>query len=221
MLDEVCKGLAELGIDKKQVVMVTGIGCSARASVYFKPDSVQGVHGRAIPLAEGFKRMRRDLKVLVFSGDGDLLGIGGNHLIHAARRDIDLTVLCNYNQIYGLTGGQMSPVTDKGAKTLTSPEGCLEYPLHSQGIITSNKRYFYGRSTIYHFRHFRKIFKEALFWEGFSYIDLISNCITNDGLRRGFRSAWEMISHYGDIYEIAPDGEVLKSHQLGVMKSNG
>ncbi len=117
--------LAEIGLAAEEMTVVSGIGCSGRAAGYFNVDSVHVTHGRALPVAEGIKRANPKLKVIVFSGDGDLVGIGGNHLLHAARRDVDLAVICVNNAIYGMTGGQMAPTTPTGEKTLTSPHGSL------------------------------------------------------------------------------------------------
>ncbi|MBU4203591.1 MAG: 2-oxoacid:ferredoxin oxidoreductase subunit beta, partial [Acidobacteria bacterium] len=129
--------LEQIQMPKERLVVVSGIGCSGRAAGYFDVDSVHTTHGRALPVAEGIKRANPELNVVVFSGDGDLTGIGGNHLIHTSRRDTDLTVICINNEIYGMTGGQMAPTTKRGAVTLTSAAGNAYYPLNLQGLLTS------------------------------------------------------------------------------------
>ena len=148
--------LDELEIPQKDLVVVSGIGCSGRAAGYYDVDSIHGIHGRALSLAEGVKRGNSKLKVVVFSGDGDLFGIGGNHLIHTGRRNVDITVVCFNNEIYGLTGGQMSPTTPVGNKTITSPKGNEYNPVNVQGLVTSNKDHFYARTSTFHLNHLKK-----------------------------------------------------------------
>jgi 2-oxoglutarate ferredoxin oxidoreductase subunit beta len=211
--------LEKLDIKKEELVIVSGIGCSGRAAGYFASDSVHGTHGRAIPIAEGIKRANPALNVIVFSGDGDLVGIGGNHLIHSARRDIDLTVICINNETYGMTGGQMSPTTKEGAKTPTSPSGNRYYPINTQGILTSNKRHFYARSATYKINHLQKVMKEAIEWKGFAFVDAIAFCIENFGRRAGFKSAFEMLQKTKTDFKISPEKDaVLEEYELGIMK---
>src|SRR3989338_8083290 len=185
--------LGSLKIKDEELVVVSGIGCSGRSAGYFNVDSVHGTHGRAVAIAEGIKRANRKLNVIVFSGDGDLTGIGGNHLLHSSRRDINLTVICINNEIYCMTGGQMAPTTKQGIKTLTSPFGNTYAPVNIQGLITSNKRHFYARSSVYQLRNLQKSIKEAIQWDGFAFVDVISHCIENNGRRLGFKSAFEML----------------------------
>ncbi len=213
--------LADMGLPRKDLVVVSGIGCSGRAAGYFNVDSVHVTHGRAIPVAEGIKRGNPKLKVLVFSGDGDLMGIGGNHLIHAARRDIDLTVVCIDNEIYGMTGGQMAPTTRRGSKTLTSLYGSTYYPINIQGIITSNPRHFYARGSAFRINHLQKCIRQALEWEGFAFVDAVSYCIENYGRRLGFKSSHEMLDKIREGYKINPDPvERLQPNELGIVKND-
>jgi 2-oxoglutarate ferredoxin oxidoreductase subunit beta len=204
---------------KDKLVVVSGIGCSGRAAGYFDIDSVHVTHGRAIPVAEGVKRGNSKLKVIVFSGDGDLVGIGGNHLLHASRRDIDLTVICNNNGIYGMTGGQMAPTTQLGVKTLTSAFGNKYYPFNIQGIVTANLRHFYARSSAYHLNHILKCIQAAIEWEGFAFVDIISFCIENYGRRLGFNNGYEMLFDLKKNYKLNlnPEG-LLKDNELGIVK---
>jgi 2-oxoglutarate ferredoxin oxidoreductase subunit beta len=210
--------LEKLAIPKKDLVLVSGIGCSGRAAGYYSGDSVHGTHGRAVTLAEGIKRGNKKLKVIVFSGDGDLVGIGGNHLLHSSRRNIDLTVICVNNGIYGMTGGQMAPTTDKGVKTLTSFFGNKYNPINIQGIITSNDPCFYGRSTAFHLFHLQKTIKNAIQWEGFAFVDAISFCIENYGRRIGFKNSHEMLFEIKKKYKVAskPEG-FLNENELGII----
>ncbi|MBW3018104.1 2-oxoacid:ferredoxin oxidoreductase subunit beta, partial [Candidatus Woesearchaeota archaeon] len=185
-MKETANAFEELGLKNNQISVVSGIGCSGRAAGYFKADSIHGCHGRAIPVAEGLKRANPELNVIVFSGDGDIVGIGGNHLIHSPRRDTDITVICINNQTYGLTGGQLAPTSSKGAITMTSPYGSNYYPINIQGLILANKRFFYARTTAFHIDHMRKCIKEALQFKGFSFVEVITNCVETYGKRQGY-----------------------------------
>jgi 2-oxoglutarate ferredoxin oxidoreductase subunit beta len=211
--------LEKMGLSREELTVVSGIGCSGRAAGYFNVDSVHVTHGRALPVAEGIKRGNPKLKVLVFSGDGDLVGIGGNHLIHTSRRNIDLTVVCINNQTYGMTGGQMAPTTQKGTKTLTSPHGNRYSPVNIQGLVTSNENYFYARTSAYHINHLQKAIQEAFAWPGFAFIEVVAYCLENFGRRMGYRFGYEMLLKIKDIYKInhSPRG-LLKDHELGILK---
>ncbi len=214
--------LEKLNIPREELVVVSGIGCSGRTAGYFNVDSVHSTHGRAIAVAEGIKLANPKLKVIVFSGDGDLVGIGGNHFLHAARRNPDLTVICINNSIYGMTGGQMAPTTPVGAKTLTSPFGAHAAPINIQGIVTSNVRHFYGRGSAYQINHLQKIMREAIEWPGFAFIDAMSFCIENFGRRLGFKNGYEMLFKLKADFRLNlnPTG-LLKDNELGVVKNAG
>lgn len=214
--------LADMEIPQNELVVVSGIGCSGRAAGYFNADSVHTTHGRAIPVAEGIKRANDRLKVIVFSGDGDLVGIGGNHLLHAARRDTDLTVICINNGIYGMTGGQMAPTTPVGQKTLTSPFGASYQPMNIQGLITSNRRHFFARGSAFQVLNLQKSMREAITWKGFSFVEVMAFCIENSGRRLGFKNGHEMLLKLKQDYKPVPGPEEdLKEHELGVMKNDG
>lgn len=213
------KIMEELKLDYKNTVIVSGIGCTGRTAGYFNVDSVHGLHGRAIPLAEGVKRANDRLNVIVVSGDGDLTGIGGNHLLHSSRRNINITVLCATNEIYGMTGGQMSPTTRLNAVTPTSPFGNEFEPMNLQGLITQNKRHFYARTTVFHIEHLKKCIKEAIRWKGFSFVDIISDCPTNFGRKMGYKNAYEMLMDYKKNFKINDDDKMLKDDGLGIVKS--
>ncbi|MCD6193733.1 MAG: hypothetical protein B5M54_04975 [Candidatus Aminicenantes bacterium 4484_214] len=216
---QVTFSLERMNLPREKLTVVSGIGCSGRAAGYFNVDSVHVTHGRALPVAEGIKRGKPQLNVLVFSGDGDLVGIGGNHLIHTARRNVDLTVICVNNQTYGMTGGQMAPTTGKGIKTLTSPHGNRYSPINIQGLITANESYFYARSSAYHINHLQKAIREAFAWPGFAFIEVVAYCIENFGRRMGYRYGYEMLLKIKEIYKInnSPRG-LLKDNELGMLK---
>ena len=214
--------LAGLGLASEEMTVVSGIGCSGRAAGYFDVDSVHTTHGRALPVAEGIKRANPRLKVLVFSGDGDLTGIGGNHLLHAARRDVDLAVICINNAIYGMTGGQMAPTTPAGMKTLTSPHGSAYAPLNIQGIVTSNRRHWFARASTFHIVHLQKVIREAVEWPGFAFVEVVGFCIENCGRRLGFKSGHEMLIKLKQDFKLRAGPESpLGEFELGVSKNDG
>ncbi|MBI2877463.1 MAG: 2-oxoacid:ferredoxin oxidoreductase subunit beta, partial [Candidatus Tectomicrobia bacterium] len=201
VLKAVCQTFEELGFTYQDTTVVSGIGCSARSAGYFKLDTIHSIHGRAVPVAEGIKLANEKLHTIVFSGDGDLLGIGGNHLLHACRRNTDITVICIDNEIYGMTGGQKSPTTELNIKTLTSPKGNQDRPINVQAVIRAHEN-FYARSTVYHYAHMRKCLKEAFQWPGLAFVDVKAPCISNNGRRLGFKNGYEMLIHYKDEYKI-------------------
>ncbi len=201
-------------------IVLSGIGCTGRAAGYFNLDSVHGLHGRIIPLAEGVKRARKDKEVIVVSGDGDLLSIGGNHFLHSSRRNVDMTVICVNNAVYGLTGGQLSPTTPKGAKTKTTPEGSEIEPINAQKVLMSNKRYFYARTTAFHAEHMKKVIKQALEWEGFAFVEIVSLCLETIAKSMGIREPPKMYKWLEENYKIVEGKEVLNDFELGVVKND-
>ncbi len=211
----------ELGLDHKNSTLVSGVGCTGRLPEYFNIDGTYTLHGRTLPFAEAVKMVNPELNVIVVSGDGDTTGIGGNHLVHVSRRNANLTVICNSNQVYGLTGGQASPMTPRGTKTTSTPAGSQFDPVNVQGLMLANTKYFYARTTIYHQVHFRNCIKEAIDWPGFAFIDLVCNCIENNGRRLGFNSAYEMLQYYRKTYKKAPDGsQILEPYEIGIVKKD-
>jgi 2-oxoglutarate ferredoxin oxidoreductase subunit beta len=171
------------GLDPVKTVVVSGIGCSGRAAGYIKLDSYHTTHGRAIPFATGMKLANPDLNVIVFSGDGDLFAIGGNHFIHAARRNIDLTVICVNNLNYGMTGGQAAATTPRRAKTTTSPMGNPETPFNLPLLAYASGASYVARWTILHTRDLTKSIEEAFSRSGFSFIEVLAPCPTGYGRR--------------------------------------
>jgi 2-oxoglutarate ferredoxin oxidoreductase subunit beta len=171
------------GIDLDKIVMVSGIGCSGRAAGYVKLDSFHTTHGRAIPFATGLKLANTDLNVIVFSGDGDLFAIGGNHFIHAARRNVDMTIICVNNFNYGMTGGQVAATTPYGAKSTTTPEGNPESPFNLPLMAYASGATYVARWTMLHTRDLTDSIQEALLKKGFSFIEALSPCPVNYGRR--------------------------------------
>jgi 2-oxoglutarate ferredoxin oxidoreductase subunit beta len=209
----------ELGLDKTNTVIVTGIGCTGRMGAYMNFESVYTLHGRTLPVAEAIKTVRPELNVIVVSGDGDLASIGGNHLLHSIRRNPNIAVLCNNNEIYGLTGGQTGPTTPQGTSTVSSPEGAAFAPLNLQGVVNTNPHAFYAKTTVYHQGPMKKAIREAIEWPGFAFVDIASQCIENNGRRIGFPSAYAMLENYKTLYKPAPrDATHLDQHQTGIVK---
>jgi 2-oxoglutarate ferredoxin oxidoreductase subunit beta len=170
------------------VSMVSGIGCSGRAAGYIKLDSFHTTHGRAIPFATGLKLAKPDMNVIVFSGDGDLFAIGGNHFIHAARRNMDLTVICVNNLNYGMTGGQAAATTPHKAKTTTSTSGNPEDPFNLPLLAYASGATYVARWTILHTRDLTESISEALSRKGFSFIEVLAPCPINYGRRNKEKS---------------------------------
>ena len=210
--------LDEMGLDERNTVIVTGIGCTGRMGGYLKHEAVYTLHGRTLPVAEAIKAVKPEMHVIVVAGDGDTASIGGNHLIHSIRRNAPVTVLCNNNEIYGLTGGQTGPTTPTGTKTLSSPGGNPNTPINLQGLVRSSPHALYAKSTVYHQLHLRNAIKEAIEWPGFSFVDITSQCIENNGRRIGFASANEMLTFYRKTYKRAPkDATQLNAFEIGIV----
>jgi 2-oxoglutarate ferredoxin oxidoreductase subunit beta len=185
------------GLDLQKTVMVSGIGCSGRGAGYIKLDSYHTTHGRAIPFATGMKLANPELKVVVFSGDGDLFAIGGNHFIHAARRNMDLTVVCVNNLNYGMTGGQAAATTPCMARTTTTPKGNPEPPFNLPFLAFASGASYVARWTILHTRDLTKSVEEALQRRGFSFIEVLAPCPTSYG-RRNKQSPIDTLKIYQD-----------------------
>ena len=165
-------------LDADKIALVSGIGCSGRVAGYVRLDSFHTTHGRAIPFATGLVLAKPELKVVVFSGDGDLAAIGGNHLIHAARRNIDMTVICVNNFNYGMTGGQLGPTTPLEARSSTSPYGNFEPPFNLPRLVAASGATFVARWTVYHLRQLERCIAEALVRPGFNFVEVIAHCPT-------------------------------------------
>ncbi|PKN67115.1 MAG: 2-oxoacid:ferredoxin oxidoreductase subunit beta [Deltaproteobacteria bacterium HGW-Deltaproteobacteria-15] len=175
-------------IDLRKTCMVSGIGCSGRAAGYVNLDSFHTTHGRAIPFATGLKLGNPSLNVVVFSGDGDLFAIGGNHFIHAARRNIDLTVICLNNLNYGMTGGQVAATTPYLARTTTTPSGNPEQPFNLPLLAWASGATYVARWTILHVRELTDCIQKAILKSGFSFIEVLGPCPINYGRRNREKS---------------------------------
>jgi len=176
LLNGFLEALEELQLDLDRIVVVSGIGCIGRAAGYVNVDSFHTTHGRALPLATGVKLANPDLKVVVISGDGDLFAIGGNHFIHAARRNMDIKVICANNFNYGMTGGQYGPTTPLKSWTTTTPYGNIEHPFNLVQLAAASGAVYVARWTTLQVRQLKNSVKRALQKEGFSFIEVVSPC---------------------------------------------
>ncbi|HED00846.1 MAG TPA: hypothetical protein ENN18_10795 [Proteobacteria bacterium] len=187
VLSALVDALKSSGLDFKNVAVVSGIGCTGRAAGYLNLDSFHTTHGRAIPYATGLKLANPDLTVIVFSGDGDLAAIGGNHLIHAARRNVDIKVICVNNFNYGMTGGQGGPTTPRLARTTTTIYGNTEKPFNLVHLMAACGAPYVARWTSAHPHYMKIAMGEMLKKDGFSFLEVIAPCPTNFGRRNKLR----------------------------------
>ena len=187
ILSAVQKVAPTLGIPKEKFVFVSGIGCSSRFPYYMNTYGFHTIHGRALTVATGLKSVRPDLSVWVITGDGDALSIGGNHLIHALRRNVNLNILMFNNQIYGLTKGQYSPTSEQGKRTKSTPFGSIDYPVNGLSLALAAEATFVARSIDVYGPHLQTVLKEAVAHEGSSFVEIYQNCnIFNDGAFKEF-----------------------------------
>jgi 2-oxoglutarate ferredoxin oxidoreductase subunit beta len=181
------RAIDRLGYSRDNVALVSGIGCSSRMPVYLDFSALHTTHGRALPFATGIKFARPEMKVIVITGDGDALAIGGNHFIHACRRNIDITAVLINNYIYGMTGGQGSPTTPSAAFSTTTPYGNVEKHFEPCDLAHAAGASFVGRGTVAHAPGLEKLLMEALQHQGMSFVEVMANCHTYFGRlnRRG------------------------------------
>jgi 2-oxoglutarate ferredoxin oxidoreductase subunit beta len=198
VMSEFLRAAHELGHeDLRKFVFCSGIGCSAWIpSPHFMADSVHTLHGRSIPAATGIKLLRPDVDVVVFGGDGDIVGIGLSHFIHAARRNLDILVMMVNNMIYGMTGGQVAPTTPFKSKTTTTPYGSFEHPLDATRLAVTAGACYAARWTTAQPNELKESIKKALRLKGFRFIEAVSQCPTAFGKRVGFKDAGEMLKWF-------------------------
>ena len=189
----VAQAIENLGLDKKKVVIVSGIGCSSRAAGYMDFNTIHTTHGRAIAFATGIKMAKPELEVIVITGDGDASAIGGNHLIHAARRNIGLTVVVFNNSIYGMTGGQYSPTTPRMDFGTTAPYGNIDRPFGIAALAAGAGASFAARGDAYHVQQTTKLIEQGIAHKGFSIIDCLTICPTYYGRKNKKGGAVEMM----------------------------
>ncbi len=195
-LNAYCHALDDEGFGLDDFAVVSGIGCTGRVAGYVASDSYHTTHGRAIPFATGLKLANPEMNVTVFSGDGDLFSIGGNHFIHAARRNVDLSVICVNNYTYGMTGGQVGPTTPKTARATTAPYGNFERPFNLPNLAASAGAVYVARWTSLHVRRMKKAFQKILTKKGFTFVEVISPCPTGFGRKNGQGEALDELKSY-------------------------
>jgi 2-oxoglutarate ferredoxin oxidoreductase subunit beta len=193
LLGSLIRAIDRVGFEKDEVVLISGIGCSSRLPVYVDFNTLHTTHGRALTFATGVKLANPSLKVIVVMGDGDAVAIGGNHFIHAARRNIDLTAIIINNAVYGMTGGQTSPTTPYGMETTTAVYRNVEHAFRIAELAVTAGAVFVGRGTVYHARLLDQLIEKALLKEGFGTVEVISHCHTQYGKLNRFGSAVDMM----------------------------
>jgi 2-oxoglutarate ferredoxin oxidoreductase subunit beta len=198
MLGALIRAIDRLGYTKDEIVMVSGIGCTGRLPVYVDFNTLHTTHGRALTFATGIKLVKPNLKVIVIMGDGDAVAIGGNHFIHGARRNIDLTTIILNNSVYGMTGGQYSPTTPYGMKSATTLYGNVEHAFSISDLAVTAGAAFVGRGTVYHAKLLDELIEKACLKTGFSVVEVVSHCHTQYGKINRLGTAVEMMEWQRD-----------------------
>ena len=219
----IVKAVDKLGLNQDETVVVSGIGCSSRSSGYLDFNTVHSAHGRALPVATGVKLSEPRLKVIVCTGDGDATAIGGNHFIHAARRNIDLTVVLFNNNIYGMTGGQYSPLTPTHSKATTAPYGTIERAFDVAKLAEAAGATFVARATTFHTQLLTDVIAKAIAHEGFSLVEAITACPISFGRQNKRGGAPDMMKWQRDhgvvlaAYNKLPEDQKEDKFPIGVL----
>jgi len=214
MLGALIRAIDRTGFEKDDIVLVSGIGCSGRLPVYVDFNTLHTTHGRALTFATGVKLAKPQLKVIVVMGDGDAVAIGGNHFIHAARRNIDLTAIIVNNSVYGMTGGQYSPTTPYGMRSTTTTFSNIEQDFRISELAVTAGAVFVGRGTVYHAKLLDSLIEQALLKKGFSVVEVISHCHTQYGRQNRLGSAVEMMQWQRDHDVPVEKALKMKSEEL-------
>ncbi|MBU2054526.1 MAG: 2-oxoacid:ferredoxin oxidoreductase subunit beta [Proteobacteria bacterium] len=193
VLGGLVRAVEAIGLKKNDIVMVSGIGCSSRIVGYMDFHTLHAIHGRALAFAVGVKMSRPELTLLVPMGDGDALSIGGNHFIHACRRNIDMTAIVMNNKVYGMTGGQYSPLSGYGTMATTAPYTNIDQEFDVVNIATAAGATFVARTTSYHVQQLPEVLEEAIRHKGFSVVEVMSPCPTYYGRKNKEGSAVDMM----------------------------
>lgn len=196
VLNGLLRAVDKLGMSKNEIVMVSGIGCSARISGYVDFHTLHTIHGRALAFATGVKMSRPELNLIVPMGDGDALAIGGNHFIHAARRNIDITAIVMNNRIYGMTGGQYSPLSGEQVVATTAPYASIDPSFDVVELSRAAGATFVARTTTYHVKQIDDFIKQAILHEGFAVVEILTQCPTHFGRKNKQGSAVDMMKLY-------------------------
>ena len=214
MLGGLIRAIDRIGFDKDEVVLVSGIGCSGRLPVYVDFNTLHTTHGRALTFATGVKLAKPSLKVIVIMGDGDAVAIGGNHFIHAARRNIDVTSIILNNSIYGMTGGQYSPTTPYGMRSSTTVYSNIEQAFKISELAVTAGAVFVGRGTVYHAKLLDNLIEKAILKPGFSVVEVITHCHTQYGKQNRLGTAVEMMEWQRDHAVTVEKSATLKPEEL-------
>ena len=198
VMGNIIRAIDELGLDRDKTVIVSGIGCSSRAPGYMDFDTLHTAHGRALPFATGIKMANPDLHVIVISGDGDATAIGGNHFIHACRRNVDITLVVVNNCIYGMTSGQFSPMTPTGKFATTAVYGNIDRPFDLVNLAGGAGATYVARGSVYHAMQTKNYIKHAIEHKGFSVVECLSTCPTYYGRRNKIGDAVSMMERLRD-----------------------
>ncbi len=198
IMGSLLRAIDSIGLIKDEVVLASGIGCSGRMPVYTDFNTLHTTHGRSLTFATGIKLAKPSLTVLSVMGDGDATAIGGNHFIHSARRNLDLTAIIVNNQIYGMTGGQYSPTTPYGSKATTSMYGHIEHAFSIAELAVTAGASFVARGTVYHAQQLDGLLEKAILKKGFSVVEIMSNCHTQYGRRNKLGNAVDMLKRFKD-----------------------
>jgi 2-oxoglutarate ferredoxin oxidoreductase subunit beta len=196
VLNSLVRAVEGLGLSKNEIVMVSGIGCSSRISGYLDFHTLHTIHGRALAFATGVKLSKPELNLIVPMGDGDALSIGGNHFIHAARRNIDITAIVMNNRIYGMTGGQYSPLSGCGIRATTAPFLNIDQAFDVVALAEAAGATFVARTTVYHVHQLADIIRQAMIHEGFAVVEVLSQCPTYFGRKNKLGGAVEMMQWF-------------------------
>ena len=196
VLNGLLQAVEKLGLSRNEIVMVSGIGCSSRITGYVDFHTLHTIHGRALAFATGVKMARPELNLIVPMGDGDALAIGGNHFIHAARRNIDITAIVMNNRIYGMTGGQFSPLSGENIRATTAPYLTIDPGFDAVELAKAAGATFVARTTTYHIQQMADIIRQAILHEGFSMVEILSQCPTYFGRKNKAGDAVDMIQYF-------------------------
>ena len=196
VLNGLLRAIEKLGLSKNEIVMVSGIGCSSRITGYVDFHTLHTIHGRALAFATGVKMARPELNLIVPMGDGDALAIGGNHFIHAARRNIDITAIIMNNRIYGMTGGQFSPLSGEDVSATTAPFLTIDPGFDIVELAKAAGATFVARTTTYHIQQMIDIIRQAIVHKGFSVVEVLSQCPTYFGRKNKIGDAVDMVAYF-------------------------
>lgn len=214
VLGSLIRAIDRIGLEKDEIVMASGIGCSGRMPVYVDFNTLHTTHGRALTFATGIKLAKPSLTVITIMGDGDATAIGGNHFIHAARRNLNITAVIINNQIYGMTGGQHSPTTPYGCYTTTSSYGHIEHAFSIAELAVTAGAAYVARGTVYHAKLLDELIEKAIRKPGFSVVEVMSNCHIQFGRRNEMADPVTMMKWLRDHAITTEKALKMKPHAL-------